>query len=101
VPQAVSALPVMQTPLTQHPSGHEAPLHAQAPSTHAVPLGQAAPVPHRHSPAVEHVSVVTSSHAMHAAPPLPQVAWPRARQKPPAQHPSGQLPALQVPAPSD
>jgi len=91
----------MQTPLTQHPLGHEAPLQAQTPSTHAVPLAQAAPVPHRHCPAVEQVSAEISSHAAHAAPPLPQVARARGWQRPPAQHPSGQLVALQLPAPSD
>src|SRR6185503_13816874 len=87
----------MQAPFMQHPVGHDVPLHTQAPLTQALPLGQEAPPPQVQAPAAEQVSAAIGLHAVHAPPAVPQLASARGRQKPPAQQPSGQLLASQVP----
>jgi hypothetical protein len=87
VPQ-VEVVGGRQAPPLQHPFGHDVALHTHAPLTHAVPAGQAAPLPQRQVPALaSQLFVAGIGHALHAAPPMPQVVNAGVVQTSPAQQP--------------
>lgn len=93
VPQSLVEVGVTQVLPLQHPVAHEAELHTQWPLRHSWPDAQACPPPQLHCPAV-HPSAVTELHAMHAAPPVPQLPSDGVSQVAPAQQPEAQLAAV-------
>jgi hypothetical protein len=94
VPQVALSVPGRQVVPEQQPFGHEVASHTQAPSTQRWPAVQAAPpAPQAQVPPARHRSAVTP-HALHAPPPVPQLAMEAAWQELPTQ----QLPAHETPS---
>ncbi len=100
MPQAVSAVPAMQTLPLQQPLAQPVPSQVQAPATQCWPARHTAPGPHAHPPLAAQLSLVTGSHARQAAPPVPQAVALEVVHTPVAQHPLGQVVALHASAPS-
>jgi hypothetical protein len=96
VPQAPSLVPGWQAPLAQQPDAHETPSHTQAPPMQCSPAPHGSAEPHWQLPFAEQLSAAMGSHAMQAAPPVPQLSCARAWQVPPEQHPFAQELASQV-----
>lgn len=71
MPHAVTENGV-QTPLLQHPVGHDVESHWQAPFKQRCPAAQPATLPHEHSPLV-HDGARCGSHVLHDAPLAPHV----------------------------
>jgi hypothetical protein len=67
---------VTHAPSAQQPLGQLCELHTQVPPMHVLPAVHGpAPAPQRHAPvATSQVSAIALSHAMHAVPPMPQLA---------------------------
>jgi hypothetical protein len=100
VPHIPVEVPARHIPFeAQQPLGHETPSQTQAPLTQCLPLSQAAPAPQRQAPPAAQVSAVTASQATQLPPADPQAASDGAVQVPLAQHPVGQVCALQTQAP--
>ena len=85
-PQAVRDAGVHVRP-SQHPSGHEVASQVQTPFAQCWLGPQGAFAPHWQTPALEHVSAATGSHATQVAPLAPQVPTERTLHVVPAQQP--------------
>ena len=78
VAQAAPAVPhvaregAVHTLPWQQPVGHDVASHMHAPFMQRWPAPQGAPLPQRHCPSIEHMSALSSSHAVQAAAPVPQ-----------------------------
>jgi hypothetical protein len=81
--------------LEQQPFGHDCPSQTHAPSAQRWPVAQEGPEPQVQPPLAEQPSLAAGSHAVQAAPPVPQVCAVRGRHSWPAQQPLGQVVASQ------
>jgi hypothetical protein len=87
-PQLAAERVVQVVPL-QQPSGHDVASQLQSPSTQRCPSAHAGFPPHEQSPAAEQPSASSALHAVHDAPPVPQVVSVAGWQTVPLQQPSG------------
>ena len=99
VPQVAGERGLHVTP-EQQPLAQDVASQTQRPPTQCCPPAHSGPVPHEH-PFDEHPSERLASHAMHAAPAVPQVANDDARHCVPEQHPLGHAHVEQAPAPQE
>jgi hypothetical protein len=86
---------VVHAPPVQHPFGHDVELHTHDPPEQTWPAPHMGDDPHLHAPEVEQLSAFVGSQAVHAAPATPHVASTEVSHVAPAQHPLGQLEAVQ------
>jgi hypothetical protein len=84
---------VTHVPMLQQPVGQETESHRQVPLRQCWPTAHSAFAPQAQPPAVEQLSVLTASQAMHAEPFVPHAPIDRPLHVDPEQQPLGQLAA--------